>query len=67
MRKFFHSLIKTCKDRHKLLKMSQVPCGDEFFIKRLISKKKKRKKEKERKKRMKKGKVLFTLLVRFTF
>ena len=43
MRKFFHYLVKTFKDRHKLLKMRQVPCSDEFFIKRLISKKKKEK------------------------
>ena len=41
--------------------MSRVPCSDEFFIKRMIPKKEKRKKkEKERK-------VLFSLLVRFTF
>ena len=59
--KFFHSLVKTCKDSCKHLIMGRVPCSDEFFIKRLISKKTKKRKEK------KEGKVLFPLLVRFTF
>ena len=59
MRKFFHSLIKTCKDSCKHLIMGRVPCSDEFFIKRLISKKKKERKRER--------KVLFPLLVRFTF
>ena len=49
--------------------MSRVPCSDEFFIKRLISTEKKRKKKemKERQKERKKEKILFPLLVRFTF
>ena len=40
------SLGKTFKDSYKLLIMSCVLCSDDFFIKRLISKKK-RKKERE--------------------
>ena len=44
--------------------MGRVQCSDEFFVKRLISKKKKGKEKKERKKERK---VLFPLLVRFTF
>ena len=56
---FFHSLVRTCKVSCKHLIMGCVPCSDEFFIKCLISKKE-RKEKKERK-------VLFTLLVRFTF
>ena len=55
-KKVFYSLVKTCKDSYKPPIMSRVPFSDEFFIKRLISKKKK----KERK-------VLFLFLVRFTF
>ena len=39
--------------------MGRVPCSDEFFIKRL--------KKKEKKKEKKERKVLFPLLVRFTF
>ena len=58
-KKFFHSLVKTCKDSCKHLIMGRVPCSDEFFIKRLISKK--------RKESNKERKVLFPLLVRFTF
>ena len=46
-KKAFYSLVKTCKDSYKPPIMSRVPCSDEFFIKRLISKKKK-----ERKKRL---------------
>ena len=38
------SLEKTFKDSYKLLIMSCVLCSDDFFIKRLISKKKERKK-----------------------
>ena len=34
--------------------MSRVPCSDEFFIKRLISKKKRKKKKEKRKKRKRK-------------
>ena len=49
-KKFFHSLVKTCKDSCKHLIMGRVPCSDEFFIKRLISKKKKKERKKERKK-----------------
>ena len=45
--------------------MGRVQCSDEFFVKRLISKKKKEKKRK--KERKKERKVLFPLLVRFTF
>ena len=49
--------------------MSRVPCSDEFIIKRLISttKKEKKKEMKERQKERKKEKILFPLLVRFTF
>ena len=49
--------------------MGRVPCSDEFFIKRLVSKKKReREREREReKKRKEERKVLFPLLVRFTF
>ena len=35
-------MVKTCKDSCKYLIMIHVPCSDEFFIKRLISKKKKK-------------------------
>ena len=62
------------KDFKRLLKtviMSRVPCSDEFFIKRLISttttKKRKKKEMKKRQKERKKEKILFPLLVRFTF
>ena len=50
IRNFFHSQVKTYKSSCKLLTMSRVSCGDELFIKWLISKKKKkeRKKRKER-------------------
>ena len=48
MKKFFHSLVKTCKDSCKHLIMGRVQFNDEFFLKGLISKKKK-KKEKEKK------------------
>ena len=58
-KKVFHSLVKTCKDSCKHLIMGRVPCSDEFFITRLISKK--------RKESNKERKVLFPLLVRFTF
>ena len=60
-KKVFHSLVKICKDSCKHLIMGCVPCSDELFIKRLISKKEKKKKRK------KERKVLFLLLVRFTF
>ena len=65
IRKFFHSQVKTCKDSCKHLIMGRVQCSNEFFVKHLISKKiiiiiKNKKKRKERK-------VLFPLLVRFTF
>ena len=43
IRKVFHSLVKTCRDSYKQLIMGHVPCSDEFFVKRLISKKKKKK------------------------
>ena len=55
----FHSLVKTCKDSYKLLIMSRVLCSDEFFIKRLIRKKKEIKEER-------KDLIPFTS-VRFTF
>ena len=54
IKKFFHSMVKTCKDSSKRLTMCRVLCSDEFFVKRLISKKKK----KERKER-KKGLITF--------
>ena len=44
IRKFFHSLVKTCNGSCKHLIMGRVPCSDELFIKCPISKKKKRKK-----------------------
>ena len=44
-----HSLVNTCKDSYKLFIMNRISCNDEFFIKRLISKKK-RQKRKERNK-----------------
>ena len=47
--------------------MGLVPCSDEFFIKRLVSKKKKKEKDREKRKEKKERKVLFPLLVRFTF
>ena len=72
MKKFFHSLVKTCKDSCKHLIMGRVQFNDEFFLKGLISKKKKkkrkRKENKERKEeRKKERKVLFRLLDSFTF
>ena len=68
IRKVVHSLVKTCRDSYKQLIMGRVPCSDEFFVKRLISKKKKReKKEKKKRNEKKEKKVLFPLLVRFTF
>ena len=40
--------------------MGRVPCSDEFFIKRLISRKKKKKKQKRKeKKERKKGLISF--------
>ena len=45
--------MKTYKDSYKLPIMSNVPCSDEFFTKRLISKKKKKKKRKKKKKKKK--------------
>ena len=39
--------------------MGRVSCSDEFFIKRLISKKKRKKEKKERKKERKKGLIPF--------
>ena len=56
-----HSLVNTCKDSYKLFIMNRIPCNDEFFIKRLISKKKRQKREK------KEIKVLFPLIDRFRF
>ena len=71
MKKFFHSLVKTCKDSCKHLIMGRVQFNDEFFLKHLISKKKKKKKRKENKERKeerkKERKVLFRLLDSFTF
>ena len=58
-KKVFYSLVKTYKDSYKHGIMSHVPCSDEFFIKRLISKKnkkqKKRKEKKQTNKQTKKG------------
>ena len=56
-KKVFYSLVKTYKDSYKHGIMSHVPCSDEFFIKRLISKKTKqtKKKKQEKEKEIKKG------------
>ena len=55
-KKVFYSLVKTYKDSYKHGIMSHVPCSDEFFIKRLISKKSnKQKKKQEKEKEIKKG------------
>ena len=55
-KKVFYSLVKTYKDSYKHRIMSHVPCSDEFFIKRLISKKSnKQKKKQEKEKEIKKG------------
>ena len=55
-KKVFYSLVKTYKDSYKHGIMSHVPCSDEFFIKRLISKKSnKQKKKQEKEKKIKKG------------
>ena len=43
-----HSLVNTCKDSYKLFIMNRIPCNDEFFIKRLISKKKERKEKRKK-------------------
>ena len=67
IRKFFHSLVKTCKNSCKHLLMGRILCSDEFFIKRLISKKTTKQKQKQKKNKKKERKVLFPLLVRFTF
>ena len=52
-KKVFYSLVKTYKDSYKHGIMSHVPCSDEFFIKRLISKKNKQTKKKSKKKKKK--------------
>ena len=52
-KKVFYSLVKTYKDSYKHGIMSHVPCSDEFFIKRLISKKNKQKKKARKRKRNK--------------
>ena len=44
-------MVQTYKDSHQLLIMSGVSCGDEFFIKCLMSKVKKKKKKKRKKER----------------
>ena len=54
IRKVFHSLVKTCRDSYKQLIMGRVPCSDEFFVKRLISKKKEKKKKKRKEMKRKK-------------
>ena len=56
IRKVVHSLVKTCRDSYKQLIMGRVPCSDEFFVKRLISKKKKKEKKKKKRKEMKRKK-----------
>ena len=43
-----HSLVNTCKDSYKLFIMNRILCNDEFFIKRLISKKKERKEKRKK-------------------
>ena len=58
-KKVFYSLVKTYKDSYKHGIMSHVPCSDEFFIKRLISKKSnKQKKKQEKEKEIKKDIIL---------
>ena len=48
--------------------MCHVQCSDEFFIKRLISKKKKKRKEKKEKKERKKGLIyVYVLMNSFIF
>ena len=56
IRKVVQSLVKTCRNSYKQLIMGRVPCSDEFFVKRLISKKKKREKKKKKRKEMKRKK-----------
>ena len=54
-------MVQTYKDSQQLLIMSGVSCGDEFFIKCLMSKVKKKKKKKERKKEKLIPLIRFTL------
>ena len=61
IRKVVHSLVKTCRDSYKQLIMGRVPCSDEFFVKRLISKKEKEKKKKKRKEMKRKKERYYSL------